>query len=94
MKGGTRETGGCANTRWTLCGVDMGDGRTPDGDANSQHDNSLRLSFRGSGARDRATPGDPLMQAPAPRAVGLSEPANIDGAPGPTRTGTSCETRF
>ena len=56
MKGGTRETGGCANTRWTLCGVDMGDGRTPDGDANSQHDNSLRLSFRGSGARDRATP--------------------------------------
>ncbi len=27
-------------------------------------------------------PSDPLMQAPAPSAVGLSEPANIDGASG------------
>ena len=41
----------------------MGDGRTPDGDANGQHDNTFDCHFAQRSA-GRATPGDPLMQAP------------------------------
>ena len=37
----------------------------------------------------RSTPSDPLMQAPVPRSVAMSEPAILDGADGGTRTHTS-----
>lgn len=42
----------------------------------------------------RVSPSDPLMQAPTPRAVGLSEPAILDGAGGGNRTHTPCGTGF
>jgi hypothetical protein len=42
----------------------------------------------------RATPGDPLMQAPVLRAVDFSEPHILDGAGGGNRTHTPLGTGF
>jgi hypothetical protein len=42
----------------------------------------------------RSTPSDPLMQAPVPRSVAISEPAILDGAGGGNRTHTPCGTGF
>jgi hypothetical protein len=42
----------------------------------------------------RSTLSDPLMQAPVPRSVAISEPAILDGAGGGNRTHTPCGTGF
>ena len=62
-------------------------------DSNGQHDNAVRLSFRAA-ERGPCDPGDPLMQAPVPRAVDFTEPAILDGAGGGNRTHTPLGTGF
>ena len=70
-----------------------GDGRIPDGlpSASMTMPSDCHFAQRSAG---RAAPGDPLMQAPVPRAVDFSEPAIFDGAGGGNRTHTPCGTGF
>ena len=71
----------------------FGDGRIPDGLPSASMTMPFDCHFAQRSA-GRATPGDPLMQAPVPRAVDLSEPAIMDGAGGGGRTHTPLGTGF
>ena len=70
-----------------------GDGRIPGGMQSASMTMPFDCHFAQRSA-GRATPGDPLMQAPVPRAVDFTEPAILDGAGGGNRTHTPCGTGF
>jgi hypothetical protein len=76
-----------------LRGVDMGDGRIPDGMPMASMTMPFDCHFAQRSA-DRAIPERPLMQAPARRATDFSEPAIMAGAGGRARTDTPCGTGF
>ena len=70
-----------------------GDGRIPVGLPSASMTMPFDCHFAQRSA-GRATPGDPLMQAPVTRAVDFTEPAILDGAGGGNRTHTPCGTGF
>ena len=76
-----------------FAGSICGDGCIPDGLQSASMTMPFDCHFAQRRA-GRATPGDPLMQAPVPRAVDFSEPAILDGAGGGNRTHTPCGTGF
>jgi hypothetical protein len=76
-----------------FAGSNCGDGRIPDGLPSASMTMPFDCHFAQRSA-GRATPGDPLMQAPVPRAVDFTEPAILDGAGGGNRTHTPCGTGF
>ena len=76
-----------------FAGSICGDGRIPGGLQSASMTMPFDCHFAQRSA-GRATPGNPLMQAPVPRAVDLSEPAIMDGAGGGNRTRTPLGTGF